>query len=96
MWLTFAAAVSLRVAVSLAGPWLDGLLASSGEHVQYTDADYHVFSDAALLVLEGKSPYDRYTFRYPPALALARACAPAHVSAPPAHAQADTRNPFFL
>jgi len=70
MWLTFAAAVSLRVALSLASPWLDGLLASSGEHVQYTDADYHVFSDAALLVLEGKSPYDRYTFRYPPALAL--------------------------
>jgi GPI mannosyltransferase 1 subunit M len=70
MWLTFAAAVSLRVVLSLASPWLDGLLASSGEHVQYTDADYHVFSDAALLVLEGKSPYDRYTFRYPPVLAL--------------------------
>ena len=70
MWFTFGAAVTLRVMLSMSSPWLDGLLASSGQHVRYTDADYHVFSDAALLLLEGKSPYDRYTFRYPPALAL--------------------------
>lgn len=36
----------------------------------YTDIDYHIFSDASLLLLEGSSPFERDTFRYPPLLAL--------------------------
>mmetsp|Transcript_68870 Transcript_68870/g.138473 ORF Transcript_68870/g.138473 Transcript_68870/m.138473 type:complete len:587 (+) Transcript_68870:125-1885(+) len=36
----------------------------------YTDVDYHVISDAGALFLNGYSPYDRPTFRYPPILAF--------------------------
>jgi phosphatidylinositol glycan class M len=37
---------------------------------KYTDIDYGIFNDAAMLSLNGYSPYERETFRYPPIIAL--------------------------
>lgn len=65
----FAFALGFRLLLVLISHFADHFLEASGSHLQYTDVDYHVFSDAALLALEGESPYKRYAFRYPPILA---------------------------
>lgn len=57
-------ALGLRILFILFGEWQDRQLA-----IQYTDIDYEVISDAAELVVNGSSPYDRATYRYSPFLA---------------------------
>ncbi|KAK0419537.1 hypothetical protein QR680_014197 [Steinernema hermaphroditum] len=37
-------------------------------NVGFTDVDYHVVSDAGRLVVQGKSPFERATYRYTPIL----------------------------
>lgn len=49
------------------GEWQDR---RSGLAVKYTDVDYWVMADAAELLLSGRSPFDRPTYRYSPLLAI--------------------------
>lgn len=63
------AAFCFRLLLVLLGTIIDSQLVSAKLHLQYTDVDYHVFSDAALLLARGLSPYGRQGFKYPPALA---------------------------
>ena len=51
----------VRLCLLVWGEWQDHHMA-----VPYTDIDYGVFSDGALLQAKGASPYERATYRYSP------------------------------
>ncbi len=56
--------ISIRCLLLYYGYWQDKNL-----QVKYTDVDYWVFSDAAIAMKNGLSPFIRSTYRYTPALA---------------------------
>lgn len=61
----FGFAVILRLLLVLYSLWMD-----TNPLVKFTDIDYSVFTDAAMAVLQGSSPYSRATYRYTPLLAI--------------------------
>ena len=62
---TYAGAILLRL--SLLG---FGAIMDATQRVRFSDVDYAVYSDASALVLQGRSPFERATYRYTPLLAF--------------------------
>jgi phosphatidylinositol glycan class M len=60
----FAFGLFLRFVLLGIGSYIDAT-----SSVRYTDVDYSVYSDAARAISEGRSPYERATYRYTPLLA---------------------------
>jgi GPI mannosyltransferase 1 subunit M len=63
--LLYSTALCARLALIAWGEWQDGMAS-----VRYTDVDYDVLTDGAVLMINGRSPFDRATYRYTPLLAL--------------------------
>jgi GPI mannosyltransferase 1 subunit M len=63
--LLYGAALCARLTLIAWGEWQDRVAS-----VRYTDVDYDVLTDGAVLIINGRSPFDRTTYRYTPLLAL--------------------------
>ncbi|XP_030750319.1 GPI mannosyltransferase 1 [Sitophilus oryzae] len=61
----FIFASLIRAILIVYGIWHDKY-----SDVPYTDIDYKVFTDASRYIIDGKSPYDRHTFRYSPLISF--------------------------